>query len=59
MIEELRKKITNTRSITADSMLEMKKLLYTLGIPYIQAKYEGEQLCSMLALEGCKCGFLY
>lgn len=51
-IVELRKKMINTRSITMESIEYMKKLLISLGIPTIQAKYEGEQLCSMLAKEG-------
>lgn len=51
MIDELRKRISNTRSITYTSIQKLKNILKELGIPYIQAKYEGEQLCSMLALE--------
>nr|QBK92343.1 MAG: flap endonuclease [Pithovirus LCPAC304] len=52
MIDELRKKMTNTRTIADESIDYLKELLKALGIPYIQATYEGEQLCSMLAIEG-------
>jgi len=51
-IVELRKKIINTRSISSESIDYMRDLLKALGLPYVQAKYEGEQLCSMLALKG-------
>ncbi len=52
MIDELRKKMTNTRTIADESIEYMKDLLKALGIPVVQATYEGEQLCSMLAIEG-------
>lgn len=52
MIDDLRKRMVNTRSIAAESIEYMKALLKKLGIPYLQAKNEGEQLCSMLAREG-------
>ena len=51
-IVELRKKMINTRSISSESIDYMQELLKALGIPYVQAKYEGEQLCCMLALKG-------
>jgi len=51
-IVELRKKMINTRSITMESINYMRDMLTSLGIPTIQAKYEGEQLCSMLARKG-------
>lgn len=52
MIDDLRKRMVNTRSIADESIEYMKVLLKKLGIPYLQAKNEGEQLCSMLAREG-------
>lgn len=52
MIDNLRKKIINTRSITPSTIDNLKELLEEVGIPCVQAKYEGEQLCSMMVIDG-------
>lgn len=52
MVTKLRKLMINTNDLSFDSISEFKSLLTKLGIPNIQAKYEGEQLCAMYAKEG-------
>lgn len=52
MVHKLRRHMINTRELSFDSITEFKLLLRKLGIPNVQAKYEGEQLCAMYALEG-------
>lgn len=52
MVTKLRKCMINTRSLSLKSISDFKDLLTKLGIPNIQAKYEGEQLCAMYAREG-------
>jgi flap endonuclease-1 len=51
-IESLRKRMINTKTIKLEDFEYVKNLIISLGLPYAQAKYEGEQLCAMLAREG-------
>jgi 5'-3' exonuclease len=44
--------MANTWDIPLDFHNKFKAILNYFHLPYIKAKYEGEQLCSMLAVEG-------
>lgn len=50
--EKLKHTIRSCIIISYDDICEFRKLLCSIGIPCLQAKQDGEQLCSMLCLEG-------
>lgn len=51
-IIELKKCLSRDWDIPLDFHENFKSILRYLQLPFIQAKFEGEQLCSMLAVEG-------
>lgn len=52
IVDELRKELRNYNNITHDDFELFKMIIRGIGIPCIQAKGDGEQLCSMLCIEG-------
>ncbi len=52
MMTELRKKMSQLTYVTKDNEERLIQVLQCLNIPYAKAKYDGEQLCSMLCLQG-------
>jgi flap endonuclease-1 len=51
-IEELRKYMRNYRDLPKSHLERFREVLREMGLPVVDAKWEGEQLCSMLAREG-------
>lgn len=51
-IKELRLAWQNCYSINSDLICQLKNICYCLGFPVLQAKYDAEQLCASLAIEG-------
>lgn len=52
LLEKLRKAITNCNRIMPDDFKTFKGVISAIGIPVLQATGDGEQLCSMLCIEG-------
>lgn len=52
MVEQLRKLMRKQNYIAGHEMEMFKTVLDGIGIPCIQARHEGEQLCALLAIEG-------
>ena len=52
MLIDLRKKMSHLTVITKEQQEELTNTFKLLGIPYRIAKYDGEQLCSMMCREG-------
>lgn len=50
--EELRKLKAQLNWVTSEEIERFKNIVISLGIPYYQAKDEGEKLCAMLARAG-------
>lgn len=51
-ITEFKKLLSQDTYITREEITLLQTTLTKLGIPWLQAKGEGEKLCSMLAIEG-------
>lgn len=58
MIQEYRKLLGQYNYVSEEETGLMRQVLTGLGIPWIQARGEGEKLCSMLAIEGVVAGVL-
>lgn len=56
LIEDLRKELENYNYIGSEDFDLFKKVLKSIGIPFLQAVADGEQLCSMLCVEGLVAG---
>ena len=52
IVETLKKSLRNYIHISSENFLLFKTTIASLGIPCIQAKGEGEQLCSSLCIDG-------
>jgi len=52
LIIELRKLLNNYVFLKDNEVKQIKELLATIGIPFLQAKHDAEFLCSMLCREG-------
>lgn len=52
VIEELRKELRNYNNISSEDFELFKMVIKGIGIPCLQAKGDGEQLCSSLCVEG-------
>lgn len=52
IIEELRKELRNYNYISSEDLELFKMVIKGIGIPCLQAAQDGEQLCSMLCIEG-------
>jgi len=52
IINELKKELRNHNPILPEDYLLFREILKSIGIPCLQAIGDGEQLCSMLCLEG-------
>lgn len=52
MVQEYRKLLAQYNYVSEEETSLMRQVLTGLGIPWIQARGEGEKLCSMLAVEG-------
>jgi flap endonuclease-1 len=52
LINDLRKALANCNTIQSEEFRTFKNLIASIGIPVLQARGDGEQLCSMLCIEG-------
>lgn len=52
LTEDIRKALTNCNSISSSEFRTFKAIISSIGIPVLQAQGDGEQLCSMLCIEG-------
>lgn len=52
IVAELRKRLSILHYVTREERLLLIEIIKSVGIPFLQARGEGEQLCSMLAREG-------
>lgn len=52
VLDELRKELINYNRVTYEDVEMFKTVIHGIGIPCVQANGDGEQVCSMLCLEG-------
>lgn len=52
VINDLRKNLINYIKFTSEDFDSLKSVLTNVGVPVLQAKGEGEKLCSMLCIDG-------
>ena len=52
IVEELRKELRNYNCISPEDFELFKNIIKGIGVPCLQAESDGEQLCSMLCIEG-------